>query len=144
MTQTILDTATAFLKEKGFLERIYVDEKIADRFIELFVAEAEKITAGAPGAGNYGPATMPEQIDVIASHIADALKRGSKALLGGKKSVQPPYVQPVVLVDVPEDAIAMTEETFGPVAAGPFPGAAPTPPSNLGRSANCYLPRQSR
>ena len=96
-------------------ERIYVDEKIADRFIELFVAEAEKITAGAPGAGNYGPATMPEQLDVIAAHIADALKRGGKALLGGKKSVQPPYVQPVVLVDVPEDAIAMTEETFGPV-----------------------------
>ena len=96
-------------------ERIYVDEKIADRFIELFVSEAEKITAGAPGAGNYGPATMPEQLDVIAAHIADALKRGGKALLGGKKSVQPPYVQPVVLVDVPEDAIAMTEETFGPV-----------------------------
>jgi acyl-CoA reductase-like NAD-dependent aldehyde dehydrogenase len=96
-------------------ERVYVDEKIADRFIELFVAEAEKITAGAPGAGNYGPATMPEQIDVIAAHIADALKRGGKALLGGKHSVQPPYVQPVVLVDVPEDAIAMTEETFGPV-----------------------------
>jgi aldehyde dehydrogenase (NAD+) len=96
-------------------ERVYVDEKIADRFIELFVAEAEKITAGAPGAGNYGPATMPEQLDVIAAHIADALKRGGKALLGGKKSVQPPYVQPVVLVDVPEDAIAMTEETFGPV-----------------------------
>jgi aldehyde dehydrogenase (NAD+) len=96
-------------------ERVYVDEKIADQFIELFVAEAEKITAGAPGAGNYGPATMPEQLDVIASHIADALKRGGKALLGGKSSVQPPYVQPVVLVDVPEDAIAMTEETFGPV-----------------------------
>ena len=96
-------------------ERVYVDEKIADQFIAQFVAAANTITAGAPGAGNYGPATMPAQLEVISEHIADALKRGGKALVGGKKSVQPPYVQPVVLVDVPEDAVAMTEETFGPI-----------------------------
>jgi aldehyde dehydrogenase (NAD+) len=34
--------------------------------------------------------------------------------VGGEESVRPPYVEPVVLTDVPEDSIAVTEETFGP------------------------------
>ena len=95
-------------------ERIYVDQAVADKFTEIFVAKAKVIAAGDPNEANYGPATMPSQLAVIESHIKDALKRGGKALLGGRDSVQAPYVQPTVLADVPEDSIAMTEETFGP------------------------------
>jgi len=62
----------------------------------------------------YGPMTMPAQIDVVRRHIDDALARGGRAVVGGPDSVQPPYVQPVVLVDVPEDSAAVQEETFGP------------------------------
>jgi acyl-CoA reductase-like NAD-dependent aldehyde dehydrogenase len=58
--------------------------------------------------------TMPAQIDVVRRHIDDALARGGRAVVGGPDSVQPPYVQPVVLVDVPEDSAAVQEETFGP------------------------------
>ena len=57
---------------------------------------------------------MPGQIDVIRRHIDDALARGGRAVLGGAAAVQPPYVHPTVLVDVPEDASAIREETFGP------------------------------
>lgn len=95
-------------------ERVYVDAKVADEFKAQVVAIAKTIHAGAPGHGNYGPATMPSQIKVIKSHIDDALVRGGKALLGGSDSVQAPFVQPVVLADVPEDSLAMTDETFGP------------------------------
>jgi aldehyde dehydrogenase (NAD+) len=98
-------------------ERIYVHTKVANEFTALFVEAAKKIKAGAPAEGNYGPATMPQQIAVIQSHIADALARGARAILGGIDSVKPPYVEPVVLLNVPEDSLAMTDETFGPTIA---------------------------
>jgi acyl-CoA reductase-like NAD-dependent aldehyde dehydrogenase len=66
-----------------------------------------------PGA-DIGPITMPSQIDVIRRHIDDALARGGKAVLGGAGAVRPPFVYPTILVDVPEDSTAVTEETFGP------------------------------
>ena len=49
---------------------------------------------------------MPKQLDVIASHIKDAIKSGGRAIYGGAKSVKDPYVEPVILVDVPEDSLA--------------------------------------
>jgi acyl-CoA reductase-like NAD-dependent aldehyde dehydrogenase len=58
--------------------------------------------------------TMLSQVDVVRSHITDALARGGKAVVGGLESVRAPYVEPVVLIDVPEDSIAVTDETFGP------------------------------
>ena len=52
---------------------------------------------------------------MISRHIADALISGGRAVVGGPGSVRAPYVDPVVLVDVPESSSAVTEETFGPV-----------------------------
>ncbi len=98
-------------------ERIYVHAKVAEEFIALFVKEANKIKAGAPGSANYGPATMPSQLKVIESHISDALSKGAVAIVGGLASIKPPFVEPVVLLNVPEDSLAMTEETFGPTIA---------------------------
>jgi aldehyde dehydrogenase (NAD+) len=95
-------------------ERVYVDEKVADKFTELAVALAQNIHSGAPGYGNYGPATMPSQIKVIQSHIKSAIKDGGTFAYGGTNSVKAPFVQPVILLDVPEDSAAMREETFGP------------------------------
>jgi aldehyde dehydrogenase (NAD+) len=95
-------------------ERVYVDAKVADEFKAEVVAIAKNIHSGAPGKANYGPATMPSQIKVIQSHIDDAIARGGKALLGGSNSVHAPFVEPVVLADVPEDSLAITDETFGP------------------------------
>src|SRR5262249_4402031 len=43
-----------------------------------------------------------------------ALIRGGRAVLGRAEAVQPPFVSPTILVDVPEDAPAVQEETFGP------------------------------
>ena len=58
--------------------------------------------------------TMPAQPGVIGAHIADALARGGTAAVGGPDAVGERYVQPTVLLDVPEDSAAVTEETFGP------------------------------
>ena len=89
--------------------------KIADDFIARAIDLAATLHAGAPGEGNYGPATMPSQLDVIESHIKSAIADGGKCVFGGLKSINAPFVQPVILIDVPEDSIAMREETFGPI-----------------------------
>lgn len=95
-------------------ERVYVDENIADIFTEKVIALAKNIRAGAPADANYGPATMPSQLKIIGSHIKDAVKRGGIPVVGGTQSVGDRFVQPVVLLQVPEDSIAVTDETFGP------------------------------
>ena len=98
-------------------ERVYVDERVADKFIAKVLEIAKDIHPGAPGHGKYGPTTMPKQVPIIQSHIDDAIARGAKVLMGGSDSVKAPFVEPVILCDVPEDSIAMTEETFGPTIA---------------------------
>ena len=98
-------------------ERVYVDARVADKFIEKVLEIAQNIKPGAPGIGKYGPTTMPKQIPIIQSHIDDAIARGATVLMGGSESVKAPFVEPVIFCDVPEDSIAMTEETFGPTIA---------------------------
>jgi acyl-CoA reductase-like NAD-dependent aldehyde dehydrogenase len=96
------------------VERIYVEARVYDAFTAKVTELAQRIHTGVGEHVSYGAITMPGQIDVIARHIGDALDRGGKALVGGRESVHPPFVDPVVLVEVPEDAEAVTEETFGP------------------------------
>ncbi|MFD5827298.1 aldehyde dehydrogenase family protein [Lentzea sp. NPDC060358] len=96
------------------VERIYVAEEVADEFVEIVVKRARKLKPGGEPNANLGPITMPSQVEIIREHVRDALDRGGKALVGGADSIRPPYVEPVVLADVPEDSLAITEETFGP------------------------------
>jgi aldehyde dehydrogenase (NAD+) len=98
------------------IERIYVVDSVKDAFIAELTARIQKL-ALKPGDGPdaaYGPMTMPAQADVVRRHIDDALARGATAIVGGAQAVRPPYVEPTVLLDVPEDSIAVREETFGP------------------------------
>ncbi|OZV78522.1 aldehyde dehydrogenase [Micromonospora echinospora] len=95
------------------IERVYAVEPVFDAFVAKVVERAGRLTVGADGA-DIGPITMPAQLDVIRRHIDDALARGGRAVLGGADAVQPPFVHPTVLVDVPEDSAAVREETFGP------------------------------
>jgi acyl-CoA reductase-like NAD-dependent aldehyde dehydrogenase len=96
------------------IERVYVADPIYDEFLGRVVARAAKLTVGADGGADIGPITMPAQIETIRRHIEDALTRGGRAVLGGAEAVQPPFVNPTILVDVPEDSAAVQEETFGP------------------------------
>jgi succinate-semialdehyde dehydrogenase / glutarate-semialdehyde dehydrogenase len=97
------------------VERVYVVESVREEFLRRVKERAEKVTVGTEELSDYGPMTLPGQIDIIRRHVADALDRGATALVGGLDSIKPPYVHPIVLVDVPEDSAAVREETFGPV-----------------------------
>lgn len=95
-------------------ERVYVHEKVHDEFIEELLSRARQVRPGFDDGGNYGPATMPSQLGIIKSHIEAAIADGGKVLLGGDDAVGARFVQPTIIAGVPEDSIAMTEETFGP------------------------------
>ena len=92
------------------IERVYAVAPIYDAFVAAVVEKAGKLRTGH----EIGPITMPKQIDIIRDHIEDALAKGGKAVLGGAEAVQPPFVSPTVLVDVPADSSEIRDETFGP------------------------------
>ncbi|WFE46714.1 aldehyde dehydrogenase family protein [Verrucosispora sp. WMMD1129] len=95
------------------IERAYAVEPVFDAFVDKVVERAGRLTVG-PRDADIGPITMPSQLDVIRRHIEDAVARGGRAVLGGPEAVRPPYAHPTVLVEVPEQAAAVREETFGP------------------------------
>ncbi|MCP2334042.1 MULTISPECIES: aldehyde dehydrogenase family protein [Actinoalloteichus] len=97
------------------VERIYVVEAVAEEFLRLLVERVARVRPGGEPHADYGPMTDPAQVEVVRRQLAEALERGGRALVGGVESVRPPYVEPVVLVDVPEEALVSSEETFGPV-----------------------------
>ncbi|MBB6626990.1 aldehyde dehydrogenase family protein [Nocardioides sp. KIGAM211] len=96
------------------VERVYVHERVYDEFVAALLEKAKGLRADDSPGSHLGPITMPKQLDVIRSHIQDALDRGGRALIGGVDAVGERFVQPTVLVDVPEDSLAVQEETFGP------------------------------
>lgn len=105
------------------VERVYAVESVHRMLCERIVERARALrTGGQHPAGaqdgegdDYGPLTLPSQLGTVEYHVKEALGAGGRAQLGGPESVRPPYVHPVVLVDVPEDSPAVREETFGPV-----------------------------
>jgi acyl-CoA reductase-like NAD-dependent aldehyde dehydrogenase len=90
------------------IERVYATEKSYDGFLAKLTEKARKVEPGV----SYGHITMPSQVDIIRTHIADALEKGATAVIGGE--IDGTLVQPTILVDVPEDSLAIKEETFGP------------------------------
>ena len=97
------------------VERVYVCEPVYQAFLDKLNEKIAKLRPGDDDDAAYGPMTLPGQVDVVERHLADAVARGGRAAAGGLDSVRAPYVDPVVLVDVPEDSAAVREETFGPV-----------------------------
>ncbi|HEU0100816.1 MAG TPA: aldehyde dehydrogenase family protein [Mycobacteriales bacterium] len=94
------------------IERVYATEQVYDAFVGELTRRAVTVRPGSDAGASYGPITMPGQVDIIRRHIADALSAGGRAVTGG--GIDGAYVQPTVLVDVPDSSAAVQEETFGP------------------------------
>ncbi|NVD40043.1 NAD-dependent succinate-semialdehyde dehydrogenase [Ensifer sp. HO-A22] len=100
--------------------RIYVERSALPDFTQLFKAriEALKVAAGLEPGSDIGPLMHERAIAKVEEQVADALKRGAKLLTGGKRhKAGTLFFEPTLLVEVPDDALIMREETFGPVAA---------------------------
>ncbi len=96
------------------VERVYVHQRVYDDFLTQVIARTKEVHGGDDADAKIGPITMPSQIDIIRRHIDDAIAQGGRAVLGGPDAVGERFVQPTILVDVPETSSAVTEETFGP------------------------------
>ena len=97
------------------VERVYVVSSVYDAFVGKLKEKVSALRAGDDGDASYGPMTLPSQIGIVDRHLREAVSRGGQAVVGGVDAVEAPYIKPVVLTGVPEDAAAVREETFGPV-----------------------------
>ena len=100
------------------VERIYVNERIFGAFVEAFVGEVRKFRRGDPAddATYIGPLTRAPQVAVLESQVKDAIKKGAKVLLGGKRAKgRGNWFEPTVLVDVDHSMAVMRDESFGPI-----------------------------
>ena len=100
------------------VERIYVHEKVADAYIRSFTEAVASWKKGGPmEEGTYfGPLARKEQLAVLEDQVADALQKGARLLLGGKR-MDPPgyYFEPTILTHVDHRMKVMRDESFGPI-----------------------------
>lgn len=100
------------------LERVYVDRKIYQTFVDRLTAKAAAVDLNWPDVhqGTTGPFIFGKQADIVAGQIADAVAKGARVLTGGVvEDHGGKWMRPTVLVDVNHSMAVMTEETFGPV-----------------------------
>jgi acyl-CoA reductase-like NAD-dependent aldehyde dehydrogenase len=103
-------------------ERLLVHEAVRDEFVALLAAEVEsEVRLGDPldDATTMGPVNNEPGAAKMDAHVADAVERGATVVTGGSRADGFPtslYWQPTVLDGVPPDSIAVTQETFGPIA----------------------------
>src|SRR5438094_696821 len=101
------------------VERIYVHDRIWDRFVAAFVDTVRGYVIGDPfDEQTYiGPlARRDAALAHLDAQVADALGRGARALTGGRRVARPGFFfAPTVLVDVDHTMAVMREETFGPL-----------------------------
>jgi succinate-semialdehyde dehydrogenase/glutarate-semialdehyde dehydrogenase len=98
-------------------KRVFVEESVYDEFLTLLTQAVGQLRVG-PGtddATDVGPMIRPEQRALLAAQHADALARGAREALRVDTPVGDCYFPPTILIDVPPDSRAMTEETFGPL-----------------------------
>ncbi len=100
------------------VERIYVHEKVYDRYVEEFVKEVKSYKIGQPTADSIyiGALSRKSQLDFLEKQVQDAVKKGATLLSGGKAIEGDGYFfEPTVLTNVTHKMDVMREESFGPI-----------------------------
>jgi succinate-semialdehyde dehydrogenase / glutarate-semialdehyde dehydrogenase len=100
------------------VERVYVEDSVADDFAARVVAKAQawKHGNGFEETSKMGPLVSREQRDKVEEQVGDAVERGADLLLGGVTPDGGGHFYPAtVLSNVPADAKLVRDETFGPV-----------------------------
>ncbi|MFZ5478859.1 MAG: aldehyde dehydrogenase family protein [Myxococcota bacterium] len=92
------------------VERVYVDARVADAFVEKVVAVARSLREGE----DYGPLVNERQLAHVKAHVDAAVAAGARVHAGGVAGAGW-YYAPTVLTGVTEDMAVMRDETFGPV-----------------------------
>ena len=100
------------------VERVYVEEPVHDDFVALVTERVRSLRQGADRQGfdaDVGVLSSETQLAIVERHVSEALAKGARALVGGKRADLPgAFFEPTVLVDVEQSMSCMREETFGP------------------------------
>ena len=99
--------------------RIYVQAGVYDVFAEKFGTRlgSLKVGRGTDSGVNVGPLIDEQGLFKVEAHVTDAIAKGAKVLMGGKRhALGGRFFEPTLLTDVPKTAKVSSEETFGPVA----------------------------
>lgn len=99
--------------------RLYVQDRVYDAFAEKLIAAVKqlKVGNGFEAGVAQGPLIDQAAVEKVEEHISDAVSKGARVLLGGKRhSLGGTFFEPTVLADVTSEMKVAREETFGPVA----------------------------
>jgi succinate-semialdehyde dehydrogenase/glutarate-semialdehyde dehydrogenase len=99
--------------------RILVQDSVYDAFAEKLAAAARglKVGRGTEAGVTVGPLINSHAVKKVSEHVADAVKKGAKVVMGGKPhALGGTFFEPTVLTGVTPEMRVSTEETFGPVA----------------------------
>jgi acyl-CoA reductase-like NAD-dependent aldehyde dehydrogenase len=99
------------------VERCYVHQRIAEKFIDAVVAETKRLQQSGDKQGDLGSMSSEQQLRTVERHVYEATSHGAVALTGGERTadVAGPFFPPTVLTKVNQEMAVMREETFGPV-----------------------------
>jgi succinate-semialdehyde dehydrogenase/glutarate-semialdehyde dehydrogenase len=99
--------------------RLYVQDKVYDAFAAKLAAKVKEFKVGAgtePGVV-IGPLIDEAGVKKVEQHVADAIGKGAKLVLGGKRHEKGGFFfQPTVITGVTPEMMVSFEETFGPLA----------------------------
>ena len=99
--------------------RLLVQEGVYEEFAGKLAAAVGKLRIGdgLKGATDQGPLIDAKAVAKVEEHVADALKKGAKVALGGKRhELGGTFFEPTILTGVTPEMLVAREETFGPVA----------------------------
>jgi acyl-CoA reductase-like NAD-dependent aldehyde dehydrogenase len=103
------------------VERIYVEQPVADRFTQLCVEKTKKLRVGPASDPDVeiGPMIRLGQLEKVEMQLHDAVERGAQIATGGNRrpDLGANFLQPAVVTNVDHSMQLMRDETFGPVIA---------------------------
>ncbi|KAJ5041494.1 aldehyde dehydrogenase domain-containing protein [Bipolaris maydis] len=129
MEKAVKETAHSIRWNSGQVcmanSRIYVQNSVADRYIELFKRNFETETKmgdplAAPQEGvNQGPQADGAQHKTVLQYLESGKQSGGELITGGgaPSDREGYYIQPTIFKNTPEEAKIMKEEIFGPVVS---------------------------
>ncbi|KAF9075931.1 NAD-aldehyde dehydrogenase [Rhodocollybia butyracea] len=98
--------------------RLYVQDSIYDKFIEILIStvKATNIGNGFDENSSGGPLVSKNQYDRVWGYIDSGKAEGAKAVLGGeRRSTKGYWVDPTIFTEINADMKIVKEEIFGPV-----------------------------
>jgi succinate-semialdehyde dehydrogenase/glutarate-semialdehyde dehydrogenase len=99
--------------------RLIVQDSVYDAFVEKLVAAVSRMRVGdgLKGEVQQGPLIDMAAVEKVEEHIADAVAKGAKVALGGKRhALGGSFFEPTIITGVTPQMLVAREETFGPLA----------------------------